>query len=513
MTHAVRLVHLSLFVLLVPAGARAAGPVGPPPVEVPLHDWAVPSRASGGVVHTLTDVSGMLPFIAVFPCRVADTRVGSGFGGAYGPPVLDAGAIRSFPIGGQCGVPTTAKAVSLNLTVTNTQGDGDLRAFPQGGAAPLVSTLNYRAGQTIANAAIVPLGTTIGGLSLQPDVSGTDVIIDVNGYFTDQQPASAGYLRVATNGDYAIDAYNSSPTCLGACGVSAVAASDSVGASAVYGWEMSTTGKNYGVLGQANGQGGAFPPAASTYSAGVYGRATQGTANVAGVLGEIVSSGSAAAGVLGISSNANAYGAQFYNAGSGTQASLGFLGVGLLTNGSLFASSLSITGSKSFIAPHPEDPSKEIQYICVEAPTADVYFRGTARLVDGAVRIEIPEHFRLTARADSYMTTLTPLGEQFSPLVVSSEGPEGILVRGRGDAAFHYVVYAERDVLRDHAAVRENVDFTPAMLSRGDLLRGMPERVKALLVQNGTLNRDGTYNDTTARRLGWTLPEPHGGTK
>jgi Chaperone of endosialidase len=55
--------------------------------------------------------------------------------------------------------------------------------YPQGGTQPLVSTLNYVAGETVANAAIVPLGS--GGLTVVAGVAGTDVILDVDGYFAD----------------------------------------------------------------------------------------------------------------------------------------------------------------------------------------------------------------------------------------------------------------------------------------------------------------------------------------
>ena len=122
-------------------------------------------------------------FTPLTPCRIADTRVGQGFTGAYGPPSLAANTPRSFPLFGQCGIPTDATAVSLNITVTNTQGPGDLRVYPQGAVTPpLVSTLNYVGAQTVANAAAVPLGTG-GGITVFPDVSGTDLVIDVNGFY------------------------------------------------------------------------------------------------------------------------------------------------------------------------------------------------------------------------------------------------------------------------------------------------------------------------------------------
>jgi len=122
-----------------------------------------------------------LPLIAIAPCRIADTR-GNGFTGAYGPPSLSGGPSRNFMLTGQCGIAGTAQAVSLNVTVTNTQGAGFILIYPQGGAQPLVSTLNYVAGQTVANAAVVPLGTG-GGITVIAGVSGTDLILDTNGYY------------------------------------------------------------------------------------------------------------------------------------------------------------------------------------------------------------------------------------------------------------------------------------------------------------------------------------------
>ena len=51
-----------------------------------------------------------------------------------------------------------AAAVSINVTITQPTASGDLRVHPGESAIPLVSTINYRPGQTRANNAIVPLG-------------------------------------------------------------------------------------------------------------------------------------------------------------------------------------------------------------------------------------------------------------------------------------------------------------------------------------------------------------------
>ena len=90
------------------------------------------------------------------PCRVADTRLPDS---PWGGPALDGGDIRSFVIGGRCGVPVTATAVSFNFTVTRPTGAGDLRVFPGQTAVPNTTTVNWNAGQTRANNAVIGLGS------------------------------------------------------------------------------------------------------------------------------------------------------------------------------------------------------------------------------------------------------------------------------------------------------------------------------------------------------------------
>lgn len=148
--------------------------------------WSLPARVVSKGEASPSDVEAVeavptppLHFVGITPCRLVDTR-GNGFTGAYGPPVLTQGVPRNFVLTGRCGISATAQAVSLNVTVTNTQGPGFILIYPQGSAQPTVSTLNYVAGQTIANAAVVPLGVG-GGITVIAGVSGTDLILDTNG--------------------------------------------------------------------------------------------------------------------------------------------------------------------------------------------------------------------------------------------------------------------------------------------------------------------------------------------
>jgi hypothetical protein len=120
-------------------------------------------------------------FFTVTPCRLLDTRTPMG---PQGGPALPAGTDRSVPLAGRCGIPSTARAVSVNVAVTGANVAGHLRFHPGGTPLPVVSAINYSAGQTRANNAIVPL-SVLGELAVYAgQASGTvHVILDVNGYF------------------------------------------------------------------------------------------------------------------------------------------------------------------------------------------------------------------------------------------------------------------------------------------------------------------------------------------
>ena len=117
-----------------------------------------------------------VPVIAAAPVRAAD--------GPYGGPALAANVGRTFVIGGQCGIPSGASAVAFNFTITQPTGPGDLRVFPAGAGLPLVSTQNWRGGQTRASNAIIGLGDASGITLYAEQATGTtDVVIDIYGYF------------------------------------------------------------------------------------------------------------------------------------------------------------------------------------------------------------------------------------------------------------------------------------------------------------------------------------------
>jgi hypothetical protein len=121
-------------------------------------------------------------FYTLDPCRCVDTRLAAG---ALGGPPLAPLATRVFVLSGTCGIPSGARAVSANVTVTAPQATGDLRLYRAGSAAPLASTINFRTGQTRANSALLGLSLDgTGSFAVQNDAAGTvDLVVDVNGYF------------------------------------------------------------------------------------------------------------------------------------------------------------------------------------------------------------------------------------------------------------------------------------------------------------------------------------------
>jgi hypothetical protein len=117
----------------------------------------------------------------VAPCRVLDTRNAAG---PLGGPALGANTSRTFGIAGACGVPASATAVSLNVTVTQATAAGDLRVYPAGASLPSASVINYRSGITRANSMLAGLGSA-GQIAIRCDQGSGSVhaIVDVTGYF------------------------------------------------------------------------------------------------------------------------------------------------------------------------------------------------------------------------------------------------------------------------------------------------------------------------------------------
>ncbi len=158
---------------------------------LPLADLTARLQLSGLGPRNLGDSQADLVYTPVPPCRILDTRL------AGGP--LAAGTTRDLLVtgdttlqgGANCAIPHgPATAAVLNFVAVGPAGPGDLRVTPFGSAMPNASILNYAAvsGLNIANGLVVTLcdpatTTCTSDITLQADVSATDVVADVQGYF------------------------------------------------------------------------------------------------------------------------------------------------------------------------------------------------------------------------------------------------------------------------------------------------------------------------------------------
>jgi hypothetical protein len=157
---------------------------------------------SDGNTHVIFDVAGWFSdtdtgnagrYRPLVPNRILDTRNGTGGGVRLGP-----NSSLELQVAGAGGVPATGvDAAVLNVVATQTTATSFVTLYPTGGARPLVSNLNFDAGDTVANRAIVKLGTG-GKVTIYNLAGGADIVVDVGGWFTDASAVATGGAFVAT---------------------------------------------------------------------------------------------------------------------------------------------------------------------------------------------------------------------------------------------------------------------------------------------------------------------------
>ena len=120
--------------------------------------------------------TGPVDFNTVIPCRLMDTRAAG--------PALAAGSTRTFTAAGSCGIPAGAKAIAANVTVLGPSTTGHLRMRAGGTPATYSSVINFAAGQTRSNNALIGLGGSGSFLVFSGFPGGTvHLIVDVVGWF------------------------------------------------------------------------------------------------------------------------------------------------------------------------------------------------------------------------------------------------------------------------------------------------------------------------------------------
>jgi hypothetical protein len=177
--------------------------------SVPLHNWSAPhqlqrSQLAGAMQHVSqlqaagkpelqlagSAANDTLVFVPLTPCRLADTRSGSGYP-ALGSTPLSSLTPRNLPIAGACGAPSQnapfpgGEAYSLNVTVVPAAATtgGYLVVYPNPSSpVPLAASLTWNPGALYQTAAVIVAASSDGSVNLAANFT-TDVVVDINGYY------------------------------------------------------------------------------------------------------------------------------------------------------------------------------------------------------------------------------------------------------------------------------------------------------------------------------------------
>ncbi len=148
--------------------------------ELSVIDWAVAADQLGLTYDAIhLNPTGASLYAGMAAATILNSRT-----------IRPAGTVTEFAVTGVDGVPPDAAAVSLNLTAVGPRTAGYLTAYPCGGSLPIVSNLNYLPDETVASAAIVPVG--VDGKVCVYQSSDSHVLVDINGSFA----ADSGFITV-----------------------------------------------------------------------------------------------------------------------------------------------------------------------------------------------------------------------------------------------------------------------------------------------------------------------------
>jgi hypothetical protein len=93
---------------------------------------------------------------------------------------------------------------------------------------------------------------------------------------------------------------------------------------------------------------------------------------------------------------------------------------------------------------HPKDSAVYIAYTALQGAEAASFFRGTARLINGTVTVNLPDHFKQTVSENKITVTLTPLSADSKGIAVLNKTNGGFVAKelfaGTGNYDFDYEV-------------------------------------------------------------------------
>ena len=172
-----------------------AGQVTANRVIVPLSAGGLFTVYSSARADVVVDVSGYYAsgsgteFNAEpTPVRICDTRPNnpsnlSGSSSQCNGSPLSPGQSRIVNVSNLAGVPSTARAVVVNLTGVSPSAPTFLTVFPSSLPSPLVSDLDEVSGDVRANMAVATLSST-GTMTIFNDTGSIDVVVDVLGWYS-----------------------------------------------------------------------------------------------------------------------------------------------------------------------------------------------------------------------------------------------------------------------------------------------------------------------------------------
>lgn len=167
------------------------------------------------------------------PARICDTRAGnpsnlSGPAAQCNGDTISGGKVLNIDLGSKVGgLPASGiGTVVVNVTVANPKNAGYLTVFPTGATQPTASNVNFYPNESVPNRVVVKVGKDANS---NPSISifasnnaGTvDVIVDVNGWYTDGSQATAqGQTFTAVSPERLCDTRAGNPSNLPAGGPS-----------------------------------------------------------------------------------------------------------------------------------------------------------------------------------------------------------------------------------------------------------------------------------------------------
>ncbi len=175
------------------------------------------------------------------------------------------------------------------------------------------------------------------------------------------------------------------------------------------------------------------------------------------------------------------------------------------------------SGTKNWVNPDPEDPTKSIVYATLEGGENGTYWRGTARLENGMAEVILPDHFRKTTSPDYPVTVTLGLLGDCNGIMVAEKSNEKIVVKelrgGTSDAEFDFVVMGKRLGYEEYEPIIDNVDYVPFQgnnsgmdesdMTTQEYYDNYSEGLKKIFKKNGILDEEGKVNEKLFEEKGW----------